>query len=632
MSKPSSARVGVIALVCAAMFALSAPVLSATPKGSEPMAAAATTVASETVMYSFCGGFGAGEEYCPGGAVPTAGLIQASDGNFYGTTGGISFPAWTGDGGAVFKITPSGALTTLYSFCSRTGPYIPGGFPCLDGADPTGLIQGGDGNFYGTTYDGGDGANPSNGDGVHAGGTVFEITPTGTLTTLYSFCNQTGTTSYGAATCLDGDKPKGSLIQADDGNFYGTTSDGGANGAGTVFRITPSGALTTLYSFCSQTGTTSYGAYICLDGAEPIAGLIQGTDGNFYGTTFGGGTNGLGTVFQVTPAGRLTVVYSFCSQARTTSYGAPICLDGAGLDSGLIQGSDGNFYGTTSGGGATSDNEDAGDGGAGTVFKMTPTGALTTLYSFCSLKDSSGQCVDGEYPLGALIQASDGNFYGTTSGGGASDVLESVAGTVFRITPAGVLTTLYSFCSELSPGESGFCFNGDAPQGSLIQASDGNFYGTTASGGLNDGGAVFKLSVSLVTPAPATLTVLPNKASFGTTIITTGRAQTFEVRAKASKASGVSSVFLENFSIKPGNSRDFFIWATTSCVRGQRLEMGSSCKIVVVYAPEAKTSKGQFDTATLELTTNAEKTKPAASGGVIDVMLKGKCKLFHPKR
>jgi uncharacterized repeat protein (TIGR03803 family) len=374
---------------------------------------------------------------------------------------------------------------------------------------------------------------------------VFKVTPTGTLTTLYSFCSETGTTSYGAATCLDGDKPEGSLIQADDGNFYGTASDGGVNGAGTVFKITPSGALTTLYSFCSQTERNGSGAFTCLDGGEPFAGLIQGTDGNFYGTTFGGGTNGLGTLFQITPAGALTIVYSFCSQTRTTSYGAPICLDGAGLESGLIQASDGNFYGTTSGGGATSDSEDAGDGGAGTVFKITPTGALTTLYSFCSLKDSSGQCVDGEYPQGVLIQANDGNFYGTTSGGGASDVLENVAGTVFRITPAGALTTLYSFCSELSPGESGFCFNGDAPQGGVIQAGGGNFYGTAESGGLNDGGAVFKLSVSLVTPEPATLTVSPSKVSFGSTIVTTGRVKTFEVRAKASKASGVSSVFLD---------------------------------------------------------------------------------------
>jgi len=195
----------------------------------------------------------------------------------------------------------------------------------------------------------------------------------------------------------------------------------------------------------------------------------------------------------------LTTLYLFCGQPNLSGSGGPICPDGQ-IPVGLIQGSDSNFYGTTYGGGANPGGEYGGVG-AGTVFKITPSGALTTLYSFCSLTDSSGNCVDGQWPEAGLIQASDGNFYGTTSGGGTSDVLENVAGTVFQITPAGVLTTLYSFCSELSLGESGFCFYGDAPQGGVIQASDGNFYGTTESGGLNDGGAVFKLSVSPVTPA-----------------------------------------------------------------------------------------------------------------------------------
>ncbi len=625
MSKPTSVRVGAIALVCAATFALSPAALSAMLQGPGAVAAAATTtVASETVVYSFCGHALSAPNYCSDPAVPTDGLIQASDGNFYGTTGGLSFPAATANGGAVFKITPSGALTTLYSFCSWKGPYIPGGFPCLDGADPTGLIQGSDGNFYGTTYDGGAGANPSNGDGVHAGGTVFKITPTGTLTTLHSFCNQTGTTSYGATTCLDGDKPKGKLIQANDGNFYGTTSDGGANGAGTVFKITPSGELTTLYSFCSQTGPNGSGGLVCLDGASPQGGLIQASDGNFYGTG--------GSVFKITPAGALTTLYLFCRQPNLSGSGGPICPDGQ-IPVGLIQASDSNFYGTTYGGGANPGGDDGGVG-AGTVFKITPTGALTTLYSFCSLTDSIGNCVDGQNPNGGLIQASDGNFYGTTLGGGASDVLESVAGTVFQITPAGALTTLYSFCTELSLGESGFCFyGGDAPQGSLLQASDGDIYGTSEYGGLNDGGTVFKLSLSLVTPAPATLTVSPRNASFGNAVITGYRAKTFEVRAKTSTKSERNSVFLENFSIKPGNSQDFLIdFAATSCVRGRPLATGSTCKIMVLYAPLFETSKGQYDTATLELTTNAEKTKPAASGSVVDVMLKGQYSPLHSNK
>jgi hypothetical protein len=144
---------------------------------------------------------------------------------------------------------------------------------------------------------------------------------------------------------------------------------------------------------------------------------------------------------------------------------------------------------------------------------------------------------------------------------------------------------------------------------------------------------VFKLSVSTVTPADATLTVSPGDASFGSTLISTYREKTFEVRAKASKKSPVSPVVLENFSIKPGNSQYYYIDpGATNCVQGKPLASESGCKIAVVYWPQAETSKGQFDTAALELTTNSEETKPAASSGVIDVMLKGQCRLFHPKR
>ncbi len=146
------------------------------------------------------------------------------------------------------------------------------------------LVQGSDGSLYGTTYDG----------GVNGAGTVFKITLTGSLTTLYNFTD-------GA----DGGFPIAGLVQGTDGNFYGTTYSGGTDSAGTVFQITPTGSLTTLYSF---TG----GA----DGVSPYAPLVQGTDGNFYGTTLGGGTNGGGTVFTITPAGILTPLYSFCMQTQ----------------------------------------------------------------------------------------------------------------------------------------------------------------------------------------------------------------------------------------------------------------------------------------------------------------------------
>ncbi len=369
------------------------------------------------------------------------GLVQATDGNFYGTTeeGGASDACYQ-QCGTVFKITPSGTLTTLYSFCSQGG--------CTDGDSPVaGLIQGTDGNFYGTTAYGG--ANSPD------AGTIFKITPTGTLTTLYSFCSQSG--------CTDGYGPLGALVQATDGNFYGTTYGGGANGVGTVFKITPSGTLTTLYSFrfCYEGG--------CTDGDSPYAALVQATDGNFYGTTDAGGANAqinAGTVFKITPSGALTTLYSFCSQSG--------CTDGRAPYKALVQATDGNFYGTTYEGGANN------PGIAGTVFKITPSGALTTLYSFCS---QSG-CTDGRGPYAALVQATDGNFYGTTVYGGANG-----NGTVFKITPSGALTTLYSFCSQ---HESGFCTDGSGPVGALVQATNGNFYGTTHDGGANGYGTVFE--------------------------------------------------------------------------------------------------------------------------------------------
>jgi uncharacterized repeat protein (TIGR02543 family) len=171
---------------------------------------------------------------------------------------------------------------------------------------------------------------------------VFKITPTGTLTTLYSFCAQSG--------CTDGEYPVAGLVQGTDGNFYGTTPEGGANGGGTVFKITPTGTLTTLYSFCAQSG--------CTDGEDPVAGLVQATDGNFYGTTYEGGTDGFGTIFKITPTGTLTTLYSFSGP------------DGAYPEAGLVQATDGNFYGTTEYGGASN---------SGTVFSLTAANYTLTV-------------------------------------------------------------------------------------------------------------------------------------------------------------------------------------------------------------------------------------------------------------
>jgi uncharacterized repeat protein (TIGR03803 family) len=198
-------------------------------------------------------------------------------------------------------------FTTLHSFDNT------------DGSNPNGLVQATDRNLYGTTYLGGANA----GCGYYYGcGTVFKISPNGTLTALHTFDG------------ADGEYPAAGLVQATDGNFYGIVSAGGANGAGTVFKITSTGTLTTLYSFCSQGG--------CPDGELPEAALVQATDGNLYGTSFGGGANGSGTVFEITPSGTLTTVYSFCAQSG--------CTDGSG-PVGLVQANDGNLYGTTAYGG-----------------------------------------------------------------------------------------------------------------------------------------------------------------------------------------------------------------------------------------------------------------------------------------
>jgi uncharacterized repeat protein (TIGR03803 family) len=355
------------------------------------------------------------------GEFPESGLVQATNGDLYGTTqAGGAYGV-----GTIFKITPSGSLATLYSFCAQTG--------CTDGGYPfAGLVEATDGDLYGTTAIG----------GANGWGTVFKITPTGTLTTLYSFCSRNP--------CADGAYPEAGLIQATNGDLYGTTAQGGTFGGGTVFKITPSGTLTSLYSFCSPGG--------CADGEKP-SGLVQATNGDFYGTTFVGGANSQGTVFKITPGGMLTTIYSFCSQS--------LCADGENPVAGLVQGPSGELYGTASSGGAYN---------SGTVFKITPRGSLTTIYNFCS---QTG-CPDGADPGVVLDQASSGNFYGTTAYGGVKD-----AGTIFEITPNGRLTTLHSF--DVS----------DAFANGLVQATNGDFYGTTALGGANALGTLCRLSVGL---------------------------------------------------------------------------------------------------------------------------------------
>lgn len=250
--------------------------------------------------------------------------------------------------------------------------------------------------------------------------------------------------------------PEGSLVQGGNGNFYGTAPQTGTGGLGSVFEITPQGELITLYSFCPQGRN-------CTDGDFPAAGLVQASNGNFYGTTTFGGANDGGTIFEITPAGRLTTLHSFCADAQ--------CADGEFPFAGLVQAHDGNFYGTTSSAGAHQ---------GGTVFEITRAGKLTTLYSFCA----EANCADGSGPYAPLIQARNGNFYGTTQYGGAT----GLEGTVFEITPGGKLTTLHRFCRQTN------CADGDYPNG-LVEARNGNLYGTTAGNvSAGPGGTVFGIT------------------------------------------------------------------------------------------------------------------------------------------
>jgi uncharacterized repeat protein (TIGR03803 family) len=356
--------------------------------------------------------------------------VQGFDGNFYGTT----FEGGANSAGTVFKITPAGALTTLYNFCSLPG--------CTDGSFPyAGLLVTSNGDFYGVTSQG----------GTNLFGTIFEITREGELSTLYNFCSQ--------ANCADGSDPQMTLTEAN-GDLYGTTPSGGAVGSGTVFRFSPSTRqFTSLYSFCSQAG--------CEDGEDPNAGLALGADGNFYGTTASGGANGLfGTVFRISPTGKLRTLFSFDGPHGSQPSGT------------MVQGANGDFYGTTQAGGAKSD---------GTVFQITPAGMLTVLYSFCS---QTG-CADGTYPNGGLVLATDGNLYGTAVQSGNTRC-PAGCGTIFKVTPTGNFTLLYSFCSQNE------CADGKHPLAGLVQGTNGNFYGATYFSGVSSGpGTIFTLGSGL---------------------------------------------------------------------------------------------------------------------------------------
>jgi uncharacterized repeat protein (TIGR03803 family) len=466
-----------------------------------------TPSGQETLLHSFTGG--------ADGANPAAGVIADSAGNLYGTTlyGGAA-PANKGSG-VVYKLNPSGQETVLYTFSGGA-----------DGKWPfAGVIRDSTGNLYGTTSEG----------GADDGGVVYELDLSGQETVLYSFTgasgsgpnagvirdaagNLYGTTVYGGTgsgvvyklntsgqeTVLytftggaDGMWPSAGVIQDSAGNLYGTTQGGGSTGYGVVYKLDPAGRETVLYSFKGGT-----------DGGSPFAGVIRDPAGNLYGTTLYGGIGvpcdgGCGVVFKLDTSSHETALYAFtgyddggapdagviedsagnlygtASTGNLANYGVVYKLDSAGQQSvlyafpfgtdgenpegGVIRDSAGNIYGTTYQGGT---------GGAGTVFKLDPTGRETVLHNFTGLGD-------GGYPQSNLILDSSGNLYGTARAGSGR------AGVVFKVDTTGNETVLYSFTG----GD-----DGRNPLGGVVFDSAGNLYGTTKAGGFANAGTVFKLN------------------------------------------------------------------------------------------------------------------------------------------
>ena len=463
------------------------------------------------------------------------------------------------------------AITFSLTICARAQTVTTlAAFNGANGSSPFGsVVQATDGNFYGTTTQGGARSTSL--------GTLFRVTPSGKITDLYNFCSQPN--------CTDGANSSSAPVLGNDGNLYGVTPEGGSDagnksGSGTVYKITLGGKFTTLYTFCRATP--------CTDGQSPH-GLIQASDGNFYGATILGGEFNEGTIFSISSTGKFKSLHSFCSRAN--------CADGSMPISPPIQGSDGNFYGTTSVGGAK---------GGGVVYKLTPAGAYKVLHSFCDL-----DCQDGFVPTG-LVQDAKGNLFGTTQSGGGSDYFGTVfeitstnqykilhtfdyvgaaptrltlanegnlygtaqgngtvgvGGIIFEITPEGVFTQLHTFT---------YCdTSGYYPLSPLFQGTDGTLYGTTLDGG-GDGcggsGTIFSLSNAL---APLIETV-PVAGKVGKRVLILGNGLT-----------GTTSVTFNGAPAEFTVEKDSFIRATVPA--------GATTGIVSVETPSGTlTSNPQF--------------------------------------
>jgi uncharacterized repeat protein (TIGR03803 family) len=408
---------------------------------AEPPVATGNMPRGGTPAYSLfyvCKGSPEGGNGCIG---PSGPLIQAADGNFYGTSsGGGDFVYW----GTVFRLTPQGEFSLLHSFSGDDGNGPLGG-----------VVQASNGDFYGVTF-----AYPAG--GGWGPGSIYRVSPSDDFSTLHVF------TGFSGAAMPDGGTPNGPLIQASNGDLYGTTRTGGFKDQGTVFRISPDGVYKMIDTFDSNAPAPTF------NGAYPTGPLTQGRDGFLYGTTEMGGRSpncappGCGTVFRIDLEGRLLAWASLSEH------------EGAAPSGALLEAADGRMYGTTrKGGWGCSHN------GCGTIFSFDPAGGSIRLeYKFAG--------PDGSYVAAGLIQASDGNFYGAARDGGFEHSFDcrfsaNGCGTLFRLTPEGSLTILHRFHSGNDAA---------SPDGTLLQGRDGALYGPAPNGAYYNGdgwsGAVYR--------------------------------------------------------------------------------------------------------------------------------------------